>query len=42
MPWIPHVMVVDGETRVLDSLIPSFLPTISVVAWVRIRPWGGC
>ena len=24
MPWIPHVMVVDDDPRVLDSLIPSF------------------
>ena len=23
-PWIPHVMVVDDDSRVLDSLIPSF------------------
>src|SRR4051812_36397087 len=24
MPWIPHLMVVDDDPRVLDSLIPSF------------------
>jgi hypothetical protein len=24
MPWIPHLMVLDDEPRVLDSLIPSF------------------
>lgn len=24
MPWIPHLMVLDDDTRVLDSLMPSF------------------
>ena len=24
MPWIPHLMVLDDDPRVLDSLIPSF------------------
>ncbi len=24
MPWIPHVMVLDDDARVLDSLLPSF------------------
>src|SRR5689334_11379137 len=24
MPWIPHVMVLDDDPRVLDSLVPSF------------------
>lgn len=25
MPWIPHLMVLDDDPRVLDSLVPSFL-----------------
>ncbi|MBX6316114.1 MAG: sigma-54-dependent Fis family transcriptional regulator, partial [Isosphaeraceae bacterium] len=25
MPWIPHVMVLDDDPRVLDSLLPSFV-----------------
>ena len=25
MPWIAHVMVVDDDPRVLESLVPSFL-----------------
>lgn len=24
MPWIPHLMILDDDTRVLDSLMPSF------------------
>ncbi len=24
MPWIPHLMVLDDDPRVLDSLVPSF------------------
>src|SRR3954469_2940217 len=24
MPWIPHLMVVDDDPRVLDSLVPGF------------------
>ncbi|MEO6809918.1 MAG: hypothetical protein ABI353_12465, partial [Isosphaeraceae bacterium] len=24
MPWIPHMMILDDDTRVLDSLMPSF------------------
>ncbi len=25
MPWIPHVMVLDDDPRVLDSLVPGFV-----------------
>lgn len=25
MPWIPHLMVLDDDPRVLDSLVPSFV-----------------
>jgi transcriptional regulator with AAA-type ATPase domain len=25
MPWIPHIMVLDDDPRVLESLIPSFV-----------------
>lgn len=25
MPWIPHLMILDDDPRVLDSLVPSFL-----------------
>lgn len=25
MPWIPHLMVLDDDPRVLDSLVPSFI-----------------
>ena len=24
MPWIPHLMVLDDDPRVLDSLVPGF------------------
>src|SRR4051794_1391490 len=23
MPWIPHLMILDDDSRVLDSLVPS-------------------
>ena len=29
MPWIPHLMVLDDDPRVLDSLIPSFAYDLS-------------
>lgn len=29
MPWIPHLMVLDDDPRVLDSLIPSFAGELS-------------
>ncbi len=25
MPWVPHLMVLDDDPRVLDSLVPSFV-----------------
>ena len=30
MPWIPHLMVLDDDPRVLDSLIPSFANDLAV------------
>ncbi len=29
MPWIPHLMILDDDPRVLDSLIPSFASDLS-------------
>ena len=25
MPWIPHVMILDDDPRVLESLVPGFV-----------------
>ena len=25
MPWIPHLMVLDDDPRVLESLVPGFV-----------------
>ncbi|MDX2039335.1 MAG: sigma 54-interacting transcriptional regulator [Isosphaeraceae bacterium] len=29
MPWIPHVMILDDETRVLESLVPSLVDDLT-------------
>jgi transcriptional regulator with AAA-type ATPase domain len=47
MPWIPHLMVVDDDPRVLDSLVPSFLHDVarglgrSKAAGEALRRGGG-
>jgi hypothetical protein len=47
MPWIPHLMVLDDDPRVLDSLIPSFANDLAVAIgrspalWAMIRRGEG-